>query len=634
MGTFLLRGILVTVVLAIIASLAASRVVTNYVLEQASKEANVVTSTVLTPALGEHVSDPSPEMAPMWRSHIQPITEQFDVVAVKVWSRDGTVVYAENPALIGTSYPPDPDFSRALQDISSVKLISSGDGIGAGVTAKEALLRIYVPVHRPGSNSESQPVVGVYEVYQRYAPLQARITGLLVAVWGFSVLAFGTLFVSLYALIRSASRQLERLAFFDPLTGLANRQLLREKAEAQIALAKRHGSSVAMLYLDLNRFKAVNDSLGHSAGDDLLKQVALRLGEVVRTSDTLARLGGDEFALVLEGDQVEARRAARRLLSRLREPFTVREQAVRIDASVGIALLPEDSGNFEELTKHADIAMYRAKKQGGGVGFYRPELDTFTDERLKLEQAVREQLEGDGAQFEVYYQPLVVTDSGKTFGFEALIRWNHPERGLVPPGSFLSIIEEIGLEGALDRLVLARAVAQTARWHAQGQKVRISVNISSPSFGDPKLASFVAQTISQAKLVPSALMLEITEGTAMGDEQRTLQALEQLKALGVLVALDDFGTGHSSLAYLKKFPIDCLKIDRSFLNDLHDPKGADLLQGIIGLGSRLGMRVLVEGVETQAQLDWLQAHGCRLAQGFLFGKPVPANIAIAEPTRA
>jgi diguanylate cyclase (GGDEF)-like protein len=629
---FVARGLLVTVIVSIVVSLVASQIAQGYVLESTRKQAAIIADSVLSPAMGDHVNDPSPEMAPMWQRSIRPITGRDDIVAVKVWASDGTIVYAENTGLIGQVYPPDPDFVRAQSGISSLKLVlvENNNLIAAelersNIRAGEHLYRIYVPVTRPGSKPGSGKVVGIYELYQRAAPLEAalaRITGL---VWLWSFASFGVLFGTLYALVRVASRRLEHLAYFDALTGLANRRLLRERAEAQIALARRNGSSIAMLYMDLNRFKAINDSLGHGAGDDLLKQVANRLQDTVRQSDTLARLGGDEFALVIDGGQEDAVRAAQRITQILRQPFRLGGQEVTVQGSIGIALLPEDAPSFDDLTKHADIAMYRAKHDGGGHRFYQPELDVYSNDKLRLEQEIRTQLEGLGEELEVHFQPIVRPGSLEIAGFESLVRWRHPERGLIPPGMFLPTIEDAGLDVNLDRLVLERAISQNAYWRSGGWHVRVTVNLSSKSFNDPHLTEFIRAALERHGLPARSLIIEITEGTAMRDETQTLAVLLRLKNLGVWVALDDFGVGHSSLAYLKRFPIDLLKLDRSFLQDLEQDKSARMLEGIIGLAGTLQIAVVVEGVETPAHLEWLRGKPVSFVQGYLTGKPAAAN---------
>jgi diguanylate cyclase (GGDEF)-like protein len=631
---FVARGLLVTLIVSIVVSVVASQIAQGYVLESTRKQAAIIADSVLSPAMGDHVNDPSPEMAPMWQRSIRPITGRDDIVAVKVWASDGTIVYAENTGLIGQVYPPDADFVRAQAGVSSLKLVSiennnliDAELKRAKLQAGEHLYRIYVPVLRPGSSK----VVGIYELYQRAAPLEAALTRITALVWLWSSASFGLLFATLYALVRVASRRLEHLAYFDALTGLANRRLLRERSEAQIALARRNGSSIAMLYMDLNRFKAINDSLGHGAGDELLKQVAARLRETVRESDTFARLGGDEFALVLDGGQEDAMRAAQRITQLLRQPFTLGAQEITVNISIGIALLPEDSASFDELTKHADIAMYRAKADGGGHRFYQPELDVYSNEKLQLEQEIRSQLEGLGEELEVHFQPIVRPETLEVAGFESLVRWRHPQRGLIPPGAFLPTIEEAGLDVQLDFLVLERAIAQNAVWRSGGWPVRVTVNLSSKSFNDLNLSGFIQAALKRHNLPARSLIIEITEGTAMRDEVHTLAVLLRLKNLGVWVALDDFGVGHSSLAYLKRFPIDLLKLDRSFLQDLEQDKSARMLEGIIGLASTLKIAVVVEGVETPAHLEWVRGKQVSFVQGYLTGRPaVASSFAIAK----
>ncbi len=410
--------------------------------------------------------------------------------------------------------------------------------------------------------------------------------------------------------------QVEQLAYYDPLTRLANRRFLQERAQQAITHARRYGESLALLYLDLDRFKQVNDSLGHEAGDELLAQVAARLRRFVRESDTLARLGGDEFVLLLtEAGREEARRSAERLVEALRRPFSVREQPVTVEVSIGIALYPQDGDTFEALMRHADAAMYRAKNERRGFQFYAP-APAFPPDALEAE--LRRVLQEGGLV--LHYQPVRTVEDGRLVGQEAFLRWAHPQHGELRPARFLPLAEQTGLSRALDRWVLQQAVDQARSWPAPQW---VAVNLSTPSLRDPEFPAYLEGLLETHGLPPQRLLLEITEDQALSETGDVLQALHDL---GVRFALDDFGKGRASLEGLRNLPVDLLKIDREFIQGLpHHPKDASLVRAVITLAHHLGVQALAEGVETPAQLEWLRAAGCDLAQGYLTGRPKPPS---------
>ncbi|MBI4409136.1 MAG: EAL domain-containing protein [Gemmatimonadetes bacterium] len=419
--------------------------------------------------------------------------------------------------------------------------------------------------------------------------------------------------------------EIQRLAYFDPLTGLANRRLLRERAKQALALAKRRANIAALLYLDLDRFKAVNDTLGHDAGDELLQQVAQRLTKCIRDSDTLSRLGGDEFAILLTEVRAEEDAAvvARRVVQALQESIWVQQQAVHIGTSIGIAIYPRDGTTFEEVIKHADIAMYRAKQEKAGYQFYRPELSVYTRERLVLEEELRRALEQN--ELVLHYQPVLAVTDRTVAGAEALSRWLHRQRGEISAGEFIGIAEETGLIVPLDRWAVSSAVRLGRASLQGGWGGWVAVNLSARSFADPDLVSHVARSLELEGLEPTRLVLEITESAAMRNPDATADLLHKLKDVGVLVALDDFGMGYSSLAYLKRFPVDILKLDKNFTRGIgSDAKDERLIEAVITLAHSLGVQVLAEGVEQQTQLNWLVSEGCDLVQGYLIGKPRPS----------
>lgn len=417
--------------------------------------------------------------------------------------------------------------------------------------------------------------------------------------------------------------EIQRLAFYDALTGLSNRRLLRDRARSALALARRQGHAAALLYLDLDRFKAVNDTLGHDAGDELLREVASRLEGSIRESDTLARLGGDEFAVLLAEvrEEEDAAIVARRIVEALQQSVWIQQHPVHIGASVGIAVFPQDGQTYEELTKHADIAMYRAKTEQSGYQFYRPELSVYTRDRLLLEEELRHAIEEE--LLELHFQPVLSLPDREVVGVEALARWPHPRRGEVPPAEFIPLAEENGLIGPLDRWVISRAVRfDAARGGPDGWNGFVAINLSSRSLSDPTIVPFVEEEIRASGMNPERLVIEITESAAMRNPEAAAELLQGLKRVGVQVALDDFGMGYSSLAYLKLFPIDILKLDKSFVSGVGvEAKDERLVEAVIRLAHGLGVHVLAEGVEHQRQLNFLMAEGCDLVQGYLIGYP-------------
>ena len=425
---------------------------------------------------------------------------------------------------------------------------------------------------------------------------------------------------------RSSEDEIRHQALHDLITGLPNRSLFLDRLRMALVHGARHGSSVAILFMDFDRFKLVNDSLGHAIGDELLRKIGARLDSLMRGGDTLARFGGDEFVVICEGlaGPEQADMIAQRITDALREPFAFDgDTELVVRASIGIAISDADS-DAESLIAEADAAMYRAKQLGGG------QTETF-DEVMRGDASSELRLENDLAraieneELRVLYQPIVVLQSGSVCGFEALVRWQHPELGLVGPAAFIPLAESNGMIVPVGRWVLEEACRQAARWRGAviGAGPTIAVNLSMRQFLDPGLATVVADALQSTGLDPEALHLEITESAMMDQPERTLEALAALKALGVAIHLDDFGTGYSSLSYLQRFPIDALKIDRSFVAALeHDDDGEAIIGAIINMARSLRIDVVAEGIETLAQAEKVRALGCRLAQGYLYSRPV------------
>ena len=418
--------------------------------------------------------------------------------------------------------------------------------------------------------------------------------------------------------------QIRHQALHDALTGLPNRALVLDRAEHLLARTRRTHTSVAALFIDLDGFKDVNDTLGHAAGDQLLKSFANRLTAALRESDTIARLGGDEFVVLTEGGSLDAgpELVAQRVLDVLQEPFFVdgREAPLRVGASIGIAV--GDRATAGELLRDADVALYEAKAAGKGCYvLFAPEMHTAVTDRLTLEMDLRGAI--DRGEFFLVYQPIFDLRNETITGAEALIRWQHPERGVVRPDLFIPLLEDSGMIEEVGRWVLQEATRQTAEWHAAGNDLYISVNVSARQLEHDRLVDDVRQALEASGLPATSLIVEITETTIMRDAQGTVKRLTKLKELGVRVAIDDFGTGYSSLAYLQQFPVDALKIDRSFINAIADsPESGALIHTLVQLGKTLGLETLAEGIEDRHQMDRLQLESCDSGQGFLFARPL------------
>ncbi len=432
---------------------------------------------------------------------------------------------------------------------------------------------------------------------------------------------------------RKASEQrIHRLAYYDALTHLPNRTLFQDRLHTALQQAERQKSWVVLMFLDLDRFKPINDSLGHAAGDRMLKEMGTRLLACVAEDDTVARMGGDEFTLLLQPRATRemalnrAINVAEQILSSLVTPFVLEGREFFVTASIGIALSPQDGGELSQLMKNADTAMYHAKERGkNNFQFYQADMNASALERLELESDLRHALEQN--EFVLYYQPQFSGDGKRLTGAEALLRWRHPRRGLVPPGDFIPVLEELGLVVDVGDWVLAEACRQLKTWHQNKVRVpKVSVNISARQFSDGQLGTRIATILRDTGLPPACLELELTESILMREVSEAMLILDGLKNLGLSIAVDDFGTGYSSLNYLKQFPIDVLKIDRTFVDGL--PSGeqdAQIARAIIAMAHSLNLAVIAEGVETHEQLDFLREHGCDEVQGYLFGRPMAAS---------
>lgn len=429
---------------------------------------------------------------------------------------------------------------------------------------------------------------------------------------------------------KTLEENLRHQALHDPLTDLPNRTLFMDRLEHALSLATRHLRLIAVLFVDLDDFKIVNDSLGHEAGDTLLVAVAKRLRSRLRPEDTVARLGGDEFTIMIENVMVasDATRVAQRIIEGLREPFVIEGRQISISPSIGVIAAASSRDQPKDLLRKADIALHEAKAKGKArYAVFDPTMNARALERLEVENDLRRAI-GRG-ELRVHYQPKVLVSTGEIVGTEALVRWEHPERGLLSPAAFIPIAEETDLIVSIGRWVLAEACRQTREWqelYPSDPPLVVCVNVSGRQLRHPELVEDVGRALQETGLEPESLALEITEGMLIEDELSILATLRELKRLGVKLILDDFGTGYSSLSYLKRLPADFLKIDRSFVEGLgKDPKDEGIVSAVINLARVLGMEEIAEGVETAEQAAHLRKLGCRFAQGYLFSKPLPAE---------
>src|SRR5262245_16468176 len=424
------------------------------------------------------------------------------------------------------------------------------------------------------------------------------------------------------------ARAIADLAQHDALTGLPNRRLLHERLTQSIALARRRETPLAVLFLDLDRFKNVNDSLGHEVGDKLLQSVAKRLSASVRESDTVSRQGGDEFVWLLReiAHGSGAALAAQKMIAALAEPHTIGNQDLHVSASIGVSLYPEDGRDAETLLKNADTAMYHAKDRGpNSFQFFKPDMNARAVERQRIEADLRRALTRQ--EFVLHYQPKMNLVTGQMTGAEALIRWVHPDRGMIRPMQFVPIAEDCGFIVPIGRWVLGEACSQARSWIDAGlPPTAVSVNISALEFRDKDFLEHVCGVLTSNRLEPRFLMLELTESVLMQHAKSSALVLKALKDIGVQIAIDDFGTGYSSLSYLRQFPIDVLKIDQSFVHEISaNPGRTPIVSAVISMGKGLNHRVIAEGVETRSQLAFLQASGCGEGQGYYFSQPVAAD---------
>jgi diguanylate cyclase (GGDEF)-like protein len=542
---------------------------------------------------------------------------------VRLIGRDGRVTYSSSPEIIGKQPPEGTPLEAAFAGNSPSQVGSVTDGPDGEATQ---VLDVYVPItldHRSGP-------AGVFSLSQDYAPIAKAARDAFLPVAGVFELVLLALYASLFPIMSRVTRRLHRQmreiehqALHDDLTGLPNRAFFRESAEQAFAEAKALGGGVAVLLIDLDRFKEINDTLGHESGDLLLAELGERLRRLLRGTDTVARLGGDEFAILAPGqhDEQSAIVVAERVRRGMDEPFVVSGLTLEVEASVGIALFPDHGEDVETIMRHADVAMY-VSKEAHAPKVYSPDHDHYSPDRLALVGELRRALEAE--ELVLHYQPQLAL-TGELRSVEALVRWQHPERGLLSPDRFLPLAEHTGLIRPLTRYILDAGLRQLRSWHNAGRDIGLAVNLSARDLLDLNLPDEVLELLNKWSVDPTRLELEITENILLTDPTRAGLVLERLGALGVTVAIDDFGSGYSSLNYLRRLPVDVLKIDKSFvLNMATSEHDAVIVRSTIDLGHNLGLRVVAEGVESREVWDRLAALGCDTAQGFYLSRPITA----------
>ncbi|HET7901685.1 MAG TPA: EAL domain-containing protein [Candidatus Nanopelagicales bacterium] len=558
------------------------------------------------------------------------------LLEVRLWGKSGKPLYDS----VDLAHP-FPDLARLNAAIGegqpSAALVTQVDrrtGTGSGLDPTvmpgvETVLDVYVPVY----TVPDVPIAyGVAEIALDYSATEAATAGAVRTVALVVGIGLLVVWLLLFRTVHGASRKLRttsdenaRLALLDPLTGLPNRRLLGERLELAAAEAKLNGNHVGLLLLDVDRFKEINDSLGHDRGDQLLVQVAERLRTITRETDTVARLGGDEFAVLLKTVRSveDATMFADRVLGVFSEPYDIDGLVLHVETSLGLALLPDHADDVQTLMKRADVAMYVAKAGRRGMSVYEADGDVNSPARLILLGDLRRALD-DRDQLSVHYQPKLDLRSGEVVGLEALLRWNHPVRGNVPPGDFIPLAEQTGLVHLLTRRVLEMVLEQIRAWRVDGWEIQVAVNLSAMNLAEPDLDKHIAELLAEYDVPARLVEFEITESAIVADPERAAATLSRIAAMGSTIALDDFGIGNTSISQLRDLPIDTLKIDRSFILDMSNGNEV-LVKVVTELAHEFQMVAVAEGVEEHGVAERLRDLGCDLAQGFLYARPVPAH---------
>jgi diguanylate cyclase (GGDEF)-like protein len=597
--------------------------------------ANLIVSTV-SPHAGrpESIQEKLAQVR-LITSASQVLVREGDAVGAQAALPDGTVIGGAGAATAGTKLPLDENFRSALQGRTQTRILHRSAPESASPVERN-LLRLYgdlVELNQGVRLASGTPVLVVVQAYAAMRPSQLQAASDTRRTVGFLALGLLMFWAVLFRLVRGASRTLTRQsqdnayqATHDSLTRLPNRTLLRDRVERAIAASHRTGVHVALLLLDLDGFREINDTLGHRFGDALLREIGPRLREQLRESDTLARLGGDEFVVLLPDlrSPQAAVDVAEKLLAALAQPFLINGAAVDVGCSVGAASTPENGEDFDLLLQHTDVAMYVAKKDNLGVVLYEPSLDSHSPSRLALLGELRRAAD-QSEQIVLHYQPKANLSSGEVTGVEALVRWQHPQHGLLSPAEFIPLAERTGIIRPLTWCILRKALEQNRSWAEDGLLLRVAVNISARCLQDSGFPDEVVRLLSEVGVPADRLELELTESAVMTDPDRALIILRALDASGIRLAIDDFGTGYSSMAYLKTLPVREIKIDRTFVTCMdRDESDAAIVRSSLELARNLHLDVVAEGVETAEVWRQLSDLGCGSAQGYFLSRPLPA----------
>jgi diguanylate cyclase (GGDEF)-like protein len=562
------------------------------------------------------------------------------VVKIKIYALNGLTVYSTEPKEIGQDKSRSSGFLKAKAGYTESDL-AFRDSFSATekIIVNRNLVSSYIPIRK----KPNDPVEGIFEIYTDVTPLLAEIEREEYTVLGGVTVLLFLLYFFLLMIVRRADRiikaheneerkaqaeQIHYMAYHDPLTGLANRALFKDRFQHAVAIAARTKSPLGIMFIDIDRFKVINDSLGHEGGDAVLVEAAKRVRACLRASDTACRIGGDEFTVILENlpTSEDAAQAAKRLIQKFSEPLKIGGREIIVTASIGISIYPGATHDVQRLLKDANAAMHEAKESGRNrYVFYTQEMDARAQESLEFEMGLRKAL--SNGEFLIYYQPRVNTATGKVVGAEALLRWRHPSRGIIAPDNFIPLLEDTGLVIAVGEWVLLQACRQCQDWHDAGSAtLGVSVNLSMKQFRSGSLLASVRRALAESGLPPRFLELELTETVLVDDAEQALDLMRELKDIGVTISIDDFGTGYSSLNYLRRFPIDLLKIDGSFIRDVvHNRGDAAITTTIAVMAKSLRLGILAEGVETREQARFLKTIGCHQMQGHLFGPAIPAE---------
>jgi len=545
------------------------------------------------------------------------------VERVALWNHTGRIAYSTDQRSAGG------ERSRASAGLRAAFVGEVSSELLDAPSSGDRRLAIYVPLRL----GKARRPAGVLELDRAYGPVASAIWRDTIGLSLFLLVSLGVLYVALWRMLSQASYRLrrqssdsERQANHDSLTGLPNRTLFRELVKRTIAERRRAAGVAAIMVMDLDRFKEINDTLGHLNGDLLLQRVGPRLRGALRDEDTVARLGGDEYAMLLPSlpDRTAVSHAAQRVRQALREPFVAGGLSLEVEASLGIALFPDDGDGVDTLMQRADVAMYTAKEAHSGFEFYSEEQHDYSPARLALVGELRRAI--DEKELTLHYQPKVDLHTGVVTGVEGLARWNHPRRGLLPPDHFIPMAEHTSLITPLTVHVLETAIVQCREWRKEGIELTVAVNLSMRNLLDLTLPAEIARLLERYSVPASSLELEITESSIMSEPRRTTAVLTKLHEMGMKLSIDDFGTGYSSLAYLKQLPVTAIKIDKSFVIDMAtDPDDAMIVQSTVTLGHNLGLAVIAEGIEDRETYERLRGWGCEMGQGFHISRPVPAE---------